>query len=305
MPIALICIPTSFSRTSDYYPSPLNLLWAIIPFSLIYTSRKLLIEDLFPKFGRKFIVMNPTWSKEVQDFRVQRFGIVSFKMIYFFISTMLGVVLFRNEDWMPSYLFGKGKQDLSLIWENYPDQEQPPLITFYYCWELGYHFHSLVYHIQSERRNDYFENLLHHVSTIFLVIFSFINNYVRIGTLVLILHDVGDFAMYTAKSLHDMPNDKPAMFAFVGIVYTFLRFRLVTLGGFIIPAAFQGRFCVPDHTAGAWTVYSLLTGLLCVLLILHTYWFYLVLQMIFGFFKSRGTFTDPHTIGVDSHTTVK
>ncbi|ELP94306.1 protein ASC1, putative [Entamoeba invadens IP1] len=300
LPFVLLCIPTSFNRRAEYHsdtiPNPMNLLWAIIPFAVVYALRVIFVENLFPKFGDKFIYYKPGWGPGVRKFRVKRFALVLFKGIYFWISAPLGILLFKHEDWMPKGLFGVGKQDLELLWDGYPFQEQSPMLFVYYCWELGYHTHSLVFHMQSEKRNDYFENLLHHLATIFLIVLSYCNNCLRIGALVLVLHDIVDAIMYLSKSVNDMPNQVPVYCGFFFIAYSFLRFRLITLGFDIIPAAINARNYIPEGATGQY-VHWLLVGLLCVLWVLHAYWFYLIIEIIHNAIKNKGKLQDPHAVG--------
>ncbi|KAL1243146.1 Ceramide synthase [Trichinella spiralis] len=48
-------------------------------------------------------------------------------------------------------------------------------------------------------RKDFWVNFIHHITTILLLSFSWADNFVRIGTLVLVIHDAADFWMETAK----------------------------------------------------------------------------------------------------------
>jgi ceramide synthetase len=41
-------------------------------------------------------------------------------------------------------------------------------------------------------RKDFWEMFIHHIVTLLLLSFSWSSNLIRVGTLVLILHDVGD-----------------------------------------------------------------------------------------------------------------
>ncbi|ELP87436.1 longevity assurance factor, putative [Entamoeba invadens IP1] len=299
LPFVLLCIPSSFGRSEQYdtFPSPFNLLWFVPFFTMIYTLRVILAENLFLKLGEKIVVYKQEWTPEIRQVRVQRFSICFFKACYFFFTTPMGILLFRYEDWFPSQLYGKGAQNLDLMWEDFPFQLPTWKLTFFYCWELGYHFHSLVHHMSSEKRADYFENLLHHVATVFLIVFSYLNNCGRCGVLVLILHDLVDMIMYFAKSVNDIKTQIPAYISFALLAYSFPKFRIYFLGGYLIPAAGGCIKYVPSDLQGGFMVYCLIMSLLCVLLVLHIYWFFLILQMIYKIVTQKGRIADPHTVG--------
>ena len=53
---------------------------------------------------------------------------------------------------------------------------------------------------------------VHHLATIGLITFSYINNMVRVGTLVLCLHDVSDFLL-EVRPLNDSSLTSPLYFS--------------------------------------------------------------------------------------------
>ena len=301
LPVVLISIPTCFTRKShfpdEYYPDPKTLLWVTIPFILISCLRKICTDHLFYKLGDKFLVNKPQWTKEYREFRVKRFALCLFKTIYFFFSTSFGFVLFKHEDWMPKILFGRGKQDYKYLWESYPYQEYNSSIEFYYIFGLGYHLHSLVFHMMSEKRGDYMENLLHHLATVFLMVFSFCNQCTRIGVLVLIVHDIVDFVLYLAKICHDLKNQVPLYFSFSLLVITYFKYRIYYFPRYIIwEATLLGNQYLPFEVPGLFTNFYLMVGLLWVLWGLHIYWFYMIIMMIVNLIKDKGNLTDPYTV---------
>ncbi|ELP95158.1 protein ASC1, putative [Entamoeba invadens IP1] len=299
LPIVLVCIPSSFSRGTEFLdsplPTPVDLVYFIIPFTVISLLRIVLAQNLFLKIAKKVVFVKPDWTKEFTEFRYERFGLTFFKFLYYMMIAPLGIYLFRNEDWMPAALFGRGKSDLMLIYENFPYVPEVKYLSIYYCLELGYHFHSLVFHLCSTPRNDYYDTLLHHVATIFLVVFSYLNNCGRIGICVMVLHNIVDAVMYFTKCTNDFKNQIPCDIGFIFLVISYARFRLWVFPRYIIYAAFQAYHVIPEGATGGYIVYGLLVGMLCSLLVLHIYWFSLILDMVKKLFSKKGV-VDPHAV---------
>jgi ceramide synthetase len=52
------------------------------------------------------------------------------------------------------------------------------------------------------QRKDFKEMIIHHSATLLLLFFSYFVNYWRVGTLVMVVHDVADIALEAGKSLN-------------------------------------------------------------------------------------------------------
>lgn len=59
--------------------------------------------------------------------------------------------------------------------------------------ELAFYWSLLFSQFIDVKRKDFWQMFLHHIATILLLSFSYVVNFVRIGTLVLVIHDFGDF----------------------------------------------------------------------------------------------------------------
>ncbi|EMS15895.1 longevity-assurance family protein [Entamoeba histolytica HM-3:IMSS] len=296
IPFVLICLPSSISRRSDFgdnVPSIVDLIPSIGFLIVISFLREVLACNVFIKLGDKYIPRKPEWTDEFRKFRVERFGLTLFKTMYYFIITPLGIYLFRHEDWMPSALFGVGKSDLNALWEDFPISQPVKYMALYYCFELGYHLHSLMFHLYLPARNDFYETLLHHLVTVFLVVLSYINNCARIGVLVMVLHDIVDAIMYTAKSLNDISNDYVVIPAFSMLVIAYARFRLWVFPRYVISAAYNAKNFIPETATCGYLVWCMFLVLLVSLYGLHIYWFALIIDMIKKLVTNQGI-VDPH-----------
>ncbi|MDK2413436.1 TLC domain-containing protein, partial [Aphanizomenon sp. 202] len=60
--------------------------------------------------------------------------------------------------------------------------------------------------------------ILHHSLTILLIVFSWTTGYVRIGSLILFVHEYSDIALLAAKVCHYSGNDAPTEPLFVAFL---------------------------------------------------------------------------------------
>uniref|UniRef100_A0A3Q4GCC7 Ceramide synthase 4b n=1 Tax=Neolamprologus brichardi TaxID=32507 RepID=A0A3Q4GCC7_NEOBR len=84
-----------------------------------------------------------------------------------------------------------------------PPQPMERAHYWYYMLELGF-YGSLLLRISVDvKRKDFKEQVVHHLATIFLLSFSYCANYIRIGTLVMLLHDSSDILLeVTCRSFY-------------------------------------------------------------------------------------------------------
>uniref|UniRef100_A0A3B3DSF7 Ceramide synthase 2-like n=1 Tax=Oryzias melastigma TaxID=30732 RepID=A0A3B3DSF7_ORYME len=131
---------------------------------------------------------------------------------------------------------------------------------------------------------DFKEQVIHHLATIILLSFSYCANYIRIGTLILLLHDSSDILLESAKMFHYGTGWKKTCDSlFVVFSVVFLVTRLVIFPSKLIRATLLLSMEVFEPFVG----YYFFNILLMVLQVLHIFWAGLILRMVFKFLKGK------------------
>jgi len=263
------------------YPQFSDLVGGLYCFVFIAIIRLFLSTTLFKWLGE--YVINPKYQGTQREERVERFGIVFFKLFYFSVSSFIGYQCLKDAEWLPPSLGGTGKT--SACWTSYPFAPYSDDLKLYYMISLGYHLHSFAFHLFLPRRNDFLEMLLHHLLAIFLVSFSFISNMIRIGSLVLLVHDLADIPGYAVKSSVDTKNTILTLILYFLLLLVWGYCRLYV---FPVEIIWSGMFetTIPSNTE--WVRYFLLI-MLYGLQILHIFWYYLFIQMGLHFLNKGET----------------
>ncbi len=201
---------------------------------------------------------------------------------------MIGYIgIFRN----PTPVCWAG--DMTMCYRGWPFLESHQLLSdllkWYYQIELGCYVHQLMW--TEVGRKDSTEMIIHHVATIFLVMWSWCANLTRIGTVTMFLHDLSDIFLESAKCINYASLSKGrkwlssycdgtfAVFAITFFVTRLYYFPRYCVFGFIFdaPRAFNDRT--------DWYGYKIFGALLTTLQVLHIFWFYLIAKMIYGLMK--------------------
>ena len=130
------------------------------------------VEDIKEWFELRRYLNQPTKMKKFQE-SLWRFA-------FYLIMWIYGLNVLYDKSW-----FWETKN----CWIDYPKQYVTEDIYWYYTIELGFYFSLLVTQFFDIKRKDFFQMFLHHVVTISLIMFSYMANFVRVGTLVLVVHD--------------------------------------------------------------------------------------------------------------------
>ncbi|PIO31003.1 hypothetical protein AB205_0143050 [Aquarana catesbeiana] len=138
----------------------------------------------------------------------------AWRFTFYLIAFIAGIAVLIDKPWF---------HDLREVWRDFPKQTMLPSQYWYYMIELGFYW-SLLFRVAFDvKRKDFKEQIIHHVATIILISFSWCANYIRVGTLVMVIHDSSDFFLESAKMFNyagwiDTCNNIFVVFALVFII---------------------------------------------------------------------------------------
>ncbi|MEE6472213.1 hypothetical protein FKM82_009536 [Ascaphus truei] len=169
--------------------------------------------------------------------------------------------------------------DTRQCWYNYPYQPLTHGLYYYYSMELGFYWSLMFSQFTDIRRKDFLIMFVHHLATVGLISFSYVNNMVRVGTLVLCLHDASDFLLEAAKLTNYAKYQRlcDSFFIFFGLV--FVTTRLVIYPLWILNTTLFESW----ELIGPYPSWWLFNGLLLILQVLHTVWSYLIIRVAYKF----------------------
>ncbi|XP_017265042.1 ceramide synthase 5 [Kryptolebias marmoratus] len=174
--------------------------------------------------------------------------------------------------------------DVRQCWHNYPFQPLSPGQYNYYVAELAFYWSLMFSQFTDIKRKDFFIMFVHHLATILLITFSYGNNMLRAGTLVMCVHDASDVFLEAAKLANYAKYQKLCDVLFVVFSVVFFLTRLVIFPFWIVYSVMFDSW----ELIGPYRAWWLLNGLLLVLQVLHIIWFYLITRIaIKAIFKGK------------------
>jgi len=97
----------------------------------------------------------------------------------------------------PTYLGGSG--DIFLLFKDFPYLDFPSGYKYYFTGTMGFHLANCIHHLTTtEKSNDYFEMIVHHLVTLYLYGYSYMIHACG-GGVIAVLHDIADIFISNAR----------------------------------------------------------------------------------------------------------
>ncbi|XP_060543098.1 ceramide synthase 2-like isoform X2 [Pantherophis guttatus] len=200
----------------------------------------------------------------------KKFCEVSWRAIYFIISVCAGWAILYNKPWF---------WDFRECWVGYPKQPLQLSIFSYFLIQLSFYWSLLIMLPFDVKQKDFHQQIVHHLVTIFLIGLSYCVNYIRIGLLMIFLTDCSHCLLEAAKMFNYLKWQKTCDTLFIAFSAVFLIIHLVIFPSKILHNTWYYFMELYPPFFG----YYFFNTLLIVLQLLHVFWSYLIICMVYRF----------------------
>ncbi|XP_030580065.1 ceramide synthase 2 [Archocentrus centrarchus] len=198
---------------------------------------------------------------------LKKFTEASWRFVFYLSAFIGGIVALHDKEWL---------YDTREVWTGFPKQTMLESQYWYYILEMSF-YGCLLFSVAFDvKRKDFKEQIIHHLATLVLLSFSWCANYIRIGTLVMLIHDASDVLLESAKLFNYAKWEKTCQTLFVSFAIVFMVTRLIIFPFWLIHCT----WVYPVLYYPAFFGYYFFNTVLVVLLCLHIFWAYLILRMI-------------------------
>lgn len=222
------------------------------------------VKDVLKWFEKRKLVDKPT--------TIVRFSESAWRCSFYTFTFIYGLWALYDKPWT---------YDSAYFFADYPHHSITPEIWWYYNIELGYYISSIITQFYDVHLSDFWALFTHHVATVLLLCFSWACNFHRIGSLVMIIHDIADIPLEAAKMVRNLRFSKLSSLASIIFVICWIVTRLYLLPTRVIYyVAFYVPSIYPERSA--FPAYYIFNSLLCLLQVLHLFWTYLIACAVYN-----------------------
>ncbi|CAM6093920.1 unnamed protein product [Calypogeia fissa] len=206
----------SFPMWQDYNVVVFSaLVYPLVRFSLDTCIYKRLAEWVIFRNGETGFEKR---QRHDESKKVSKFMESAWKLTYYTTSVCLAMFISSGEPWI-------GNTDA--FWHGWPHQTLKFRLKIFYSLQCGFYIYSVAALILWEtRRKDFKVMMSHHIITIGLISCSYITGSFRVGSVVLVLHDVSDVLLESAKLCKYSELERSAAVLFGLFTFSWALLRL-------------------------------------------------------------------------------
>jgi len=182
------------------------------------------------------------------------------------------------------------------LYNEYPNTRYPPISVIYFVIQVSNYVAALIQHLDGteKKRSDWTQMLVHHFVTIVLIGGSQTVGLFRIGSIVLMLHDICDVILEFAKMCNYCRYKYQEVF-WILLVIAWVTFRIYYFYIKAVgPVYYDINFLVESKIIPDTVFFYRTPLMLCLycILALNLFWFSLMLKGLYGAFYKKQEFGD-------------
>lgn len=209
---------------------------------------------------------------------ISKFAECGWHCAFYIFSVTFGLITLWHKPWF---------SELKYCWKDWPKMHIANDVYWYYLIEMSYYWCLMFSLATDHKRKDWKEMTLHHCVTIALLYFSWVMNFVRVGSLILILHDTADIPLNLCKCAKYAGQLKQCDYFLCIFIPVWTLTRLIIYPFWILNSStFEVKNYIQPFCA-----YYLFNILLIALQLLHLMWSYMIAKIAINDIK-KGKFED-------------
>ena len=199
---------------------------------------------------------------------LEKFGETGFRCFYQNLMIIQGIIVLWDKPWL---------WDSKHLWHQYPFHAVDGEVWWYYMLAMTVYWSLTVSQFTDVKRKDFVELFIHHIATILLLSLSWIVNLTRVGTLILLVHNVSDVLLDSAKLFKYANYQRTCDTLFALFTLSWIATRIGIYPTWII---YSVAVEAPQMLQ-MFPIYYMFNVLLSLLLVLHVIWTYFIFKAVY------------------------
>ncbi|XP_020103535.1 ASC1-like protein 3 [Ananas comosus] len=257
--------------------------WAVFFAVAFFCARFILDRLIYQPLATRMLSTKGAlmMNEEARLAKIVKFSESMWKLTYYASVQVWVLSIITQEPW---------SLDTKEYFKGWPNQELKSLLMLFYMCQCGFYVYSIGALVAWEtRRKDFSVMMSHHIITSFLIGYSYLTRFFRIGTIILALHDTSDVFLEAAKLFKYSEKEIAASLCFGLFALSWLLLRLVYFPFWIIRTScylsIEALMILENFPT---SLYYIFNTMLLTLLVFHIYWWKLICAMIMRQLNNRG-----------------